>query len=184
MKGSLKSIDGARKKRKSVESEVTKLALQVNDLEESLAKSNAQMKELMRANNAASLLLATMEQFLDERFEGWDGGKREVFKEKAVLLAERQELMISLSKALEVDEREVAAERLFGISRQLGSEGQDIPVVISSFVKTRNFDRALELISFTRTTKIQIAPEYAELFKQLEDRVDKLRKEYEEAKES
>lgn len=173
--GSLKSIKGARSKRASLETKVAELEKLVSRLvahyDAQVNRIRESIQELTRANNASSLVVATFEAWLDEKHPGWDDGKREAMREKAVLLAERQALVLGIQKGESNEQRAKAAERLLAVCREVGTESTDVPVVVSAFVKNRDAERALEVIRFARKTGVEIAPEYAALFKELEDKV-------------
>lgn len=177
-KGSLKSIAGARRKRANLEARVEGLEASLERIvkiyDGQLATAAQRIRDLTRASNAASVVVSTMEEFLDERYPNWDGGKREEFRERSRLLQERQAIIEELATDLEDGAREEKAERLFTVSRHLGTEGHDVPGVVGAFIKTRNGARAAEIVKFARETEIEIHPAYAKIFDELVARVEEV----------
>lgn len=171
----LKSIEGARRKKKSVEQRLDEMRAALEEHAKWVSAQMEQMRQrvnaLTQANNAVSVLAACVEEHLDETAAGWDGGKRTAIQERAELLNSRRDLIMRLQMpGISNEEREAFAETLFGLARRLDTEALDVPIVASVFVKTRNINRALQIVNYARQQDLQMSPEYTKLFSELEAR--------------
>jgi len=180
--GSLRSIKVARKKKKDFEAEVREglksASEQIQRINEHLAKIFSTLKEVVNANNAASLITASVERFLDGKHPGWDDGIRDDILRRRNLLAERKALHAEAVAQMKPDaeipcspqtvlfrsERRVElADRLWEVGKELGTEVQDGAISVSLLLKSKLPERAdariKELRGMTRETTPEISPE-------------------------
>jgi len=183
-KGSLRSIKGARQKKKTFEAEVTQ-ALKVADarmkhVEEGLSKAFGALNSLMGASNAASLLTAAVETWLDKEHPGWDDGMRAELKRKQTLAVERKAILQAAARPRTPEEppeeRAKMAERLLELSKELDSEVQDGTIAISLFLQAKNPDRAAWVLAELRKMEDKIPAQLKEVFEKLEARISEVQK--------
>lgn len=129
--------------------ELGALRAEVRDLRESL-------RQLVRANNAAAIVVNCVETHLDKVAPGWDEGERERATKRAALLAERAGLAGLFqrvpAKADDADRaaRVEAAHRLWEVAKELGTDAVDCAMVLALLVQSRNLTAAREFLETVR----------------------------------
>ena len=173
---SLRSIEGKRTKKRNLELEVAQLRERLDAKDEAIDKLSRQLAEVVRAVNASSIVVNCFETFLDEKHPGWDGGNREAIARRSDLLKERKRIALAVATELEPEKRVELSERLFTISREVGTEAVDIPLVVANFVKARDLVRAKQIVTYAREAKVELEEVHVRNFEQLERRIGELEK--------
>jgi hypothetical protein len=184
-------LEGTR--RRQLSEDVEKLKPVVKKLEEFAAGASAELhrliqrvdtmvrtvKELVTANNSASIVVNCVETHLDETAPGWDKGVREQTERRAALLRERAEIAARAQRRSREDEdrdgRRADAARLWEISRELGSEGTDVPLVLSLYLQARDPDAALAFVAEVKDAGLAVDGDLADVMRQLTARIEELR---------
>ena len=122
--------------------EITKIATKVEVMFTKLG-------ELVRSTNSASMTIACVEQFLDAKFKGWNRGARRAvelkakgLEDRAALLREAQETQRNGNSA----QLSNVAHRLWDLAKKLGTEKQDVAVVVAFYLKARDLRHAADLL--------------------------------------
>jgi uncharacterized protein YoxC len=152
-------------------------------LEGKLANAFATLKEVVNSTNAANVLLSSIERHLDETIgEDWDHGVRKEVEARAELLKARRDLMArsQRSKELGNEERNDLARELWRVAKELGTVAQDVAMVISLYLQTREIDRALDVVEeLAAMEDVSLDPQVAEVIQQLIDRCADIAKDQE-----
>lgn len=152
-------------------------------LEGKIANAFATLKEVVNSTNAANVLLSSIERHLDETIgEDWDHGVRKEVEARAELLKERRALVArsQRSKDLENDARNELARELWRVAKELGTVAQDVAMVISLYLQSREVDRALDVVEeLSEMEDVTIDPQVATIIQQLVDRCAAIAKEQE-----
>jgi hypothetical protein len=185
-KGSLRAIKGARQKKKSFEEEVREKQktqeARLNHVEHGLDNVFKAMNSLMTASNATTLLVASVETFLDKKHPGWDEGAREALKRKQDLMVERKGLHQVAARPRtaegdDLEERRKTGERLWEIARELGSEIQDGTLAISLLLQAKEPQRAAEVLAAIEAAGAEKIPEQIRpIFVKLKERIAEVQK--------
>jgi hypothetical protein len=167
---------GRGAKRKAFEAEVVQ---ELRDLREALGTHRSTIEELVRASNATSLVVGAAERFLDKQFPGWDDGARAAVEKRATLLRERATLARQIQQFAHSEEGDAAAVkaalRIWEVSKELGAEAVDVPLVLSVLIRVRDLATAAAFLDEIRASEIKLEGEVAELVTKLEERLVVLR---------
>ena len=180
-RGSLRSIKGARQKKRTFEEEVRASVAQVSaNLETTEARFAKTMQQVANAININSAVMTAVESFLDKSSPGWDGGIREKMKRHREMMAERDTAYhaAEAQRAPEEDPavRKNLAERLTQISRELGTEVQDGAIAMSLYLQAGEPECAEKVLAELRASGKEIPPALNEIFVKLEERVAEVKK--------
>lgn len=167
--GSLKTIQGQRKKRRSIErkfeelaSEFEKFRVYAASLEEKLARYHVTLREIVNSVNTSNVLLSSVERFLDETHgEDWDDGVRKAVEHQAEIL-KRRKVLIDQSKStkeLTDEERTCLGRDFLDIAREAGTRSQDVGMIIALFLQSREVNLALDVVEEIRRDEVTLSPE-------------------------
>lgn len=173
---------GRRAKLEAAVKELEKLPPKLEALEQNFYRETERtnglvrtVQQLTRASNAAALVVNTMETWLDENHPGWDGGAREAAERKAELLKQRASLAKSAnSKDIKPEEKVELAEQLWEISKELGSEIVDVPMILSLYLQARNAGKARKFVLMIREMDLELPKDTEDVVSQLEARLEEL----------
>lgn len=177
-KGTLKSLTGRGTVKKTLDRRVDaleasndKLLRQVVLLESKLGDAFRSLKELVNANNATSILLSSVERFLDGKFgDDWDAGVRKEAEARASLLRRRNEIMVRTrdgGKDLDIKERNDLARELWKIARELDIRGDDTAAVVALHLQNGDVDSSIDIVDEIRRDKVVITEEVKGILGQL-----------------
>lgn len=162
-----------QKKVEELEGEIAAGKANAFTLETKLSQQHATVRQLVEASNAASILLSSVERFLDREYgDDWDEGIRKETEARAALLKRRKDIIIESHKAKEMtpEHRCDLAAELWEISTELQTKGADVAMVISLYLQSREVNAALDVVEVIHREKVQLAPEVAQVVQQLVDR--------------
>lgn len=125
----------------------------IDHLEEQLVKFKDVMPKLIRANNAASMLLGCMERFLDKKYPGWDDGVRQQVQQQAenareldrikqTLLAEREGKIDPLTS----EQLTELGQKLWGLAGRMGIEPLVGCDAVAILLKANNVEGAQRIL--------------------------------------
>jgi hypothetical protein len=148
-----------------------------------VANAFATLKEVVNSLNSSNVLLSSIERHLDETAgEDWDHGVRREVEARAELLKRRRELMTASKKGkeLENEARNEIAREFWGVAKELGTVAQDVAMVISLYLQSREVDRALDVVEeLSEMEGVDLDPQVAQVIQQLIDRCAAIAKEEE-----
>lgn len=174
----IRSLKVARERWKRLDAlvaEVTDLRTNFVELSGRLDQVVKTLRELARANNAASIVLNCIERHLDDTSPNWDDGVRERVEVRANLLKERAELVrVSTESNLSSADRVKVGKRMLEISKELGSEAVDVPTVLANYLKARDLDASREFVEEVRSSGLKLSDQVEEVLTQLENRIREL----------
>lgn len=179
-KGSLRAIEGARKTKKDRDEQHRQFVAMVEKrfamFETELANTKSVIKELVVANNAASAVINAFEQFLDEKFPGWDEGKRKAISRKADLIQMRRGYYQKAARKdlTDADLLELAGD-LWKVANELETRGEDVAIVVSLYLKANAIDCALDRIEEVETSGVELTDKVKVMVQSLKDRVSEIR---------
>lgn len=133
------------------------------------------VSDLTRANNAASMLMSCVERYMDETAPGWDKGFREEVEKRKNLLKERRDVYAFIEDwKANVDATPEGglslAKDLWKISKELGTEIQDVATVSWLALKCSDPDFSLSALVEARTTGKLKDPKLIDLLKTFEEK--------------
>jgi uncharacterized protein YoxC len=164
----------------AVPKELEELRQYAAHLEGKLANYVTTLKEVVASVNATNVLLSCVERHLDDTVgEDWDKGVRKEVEARAALLKKRKDYVVrsQKSKALEPEERVALAGELWDVAKKLGTETQDVAMVISLYLQSREVNRALDVVEEIAGMDLKLDPQVAAVIQQLVDRCGALAKE-------
>jgi len=181
--GSLRAIKVARDKKKKREADLegkVKLMEEVlNNQGRAMERMRQLTQELVNASNASSVLLSSIERWMDENHTGWDEGIRKDLQRKSDLIREAKQIRALISTAPPTaeggptpEERGKTAEHLWEISKELGGVTlQDGPLVISLLLQSKRVDAAKAVLAEYRALHTEIPPQLEAVLRRLDERV-------------
>jgi len=191
-KAELHALKAARDRRKELEelkAQVQKNTQHLADLDQNFRALHTQfvhykgtVKHLIQASNAASVVVSTMERFLDKEFAGWDEGARADMEKRSAGLQERAALADETRRKETTAERRVEiAGRLWELAQELGTEAVDVALILSIYLQARALEEAIAFVAKVREVNTELDKETEEVLVQLEGRIDQLRAEMKRA---
>jgi hypothetical protein len=144
----------------------------------------ATIKQLVSANNAASMVINCMESWFDSKHKGWDEGAREKAEKKTKLLKERASIasIVHQNKETDIEKLNKLADRMLEIATELETDVIDLPMILSIYLKSKNIDKAETLIAKVRDCKLKLPKDTEFLVGKLEDEIKKCRNHDKESK--
>lgn len=183
-KGSLRAIKDARTKKRTAEerreAEFGALAGRVTALEQKVDSVRKILQDLVSASNASSLLLSSVERWLDVKHPGWDEGIRADLERRAGLLAEQKQLHMFAGVPVEAEggptreERGKAGARLWEVAKEVGSTLQDGPLSVSLLLQGRDAAGARAVLAEYRGLHPEVPPQLDAVLRKLEERSAKV----------
>ena len=151
-------------------------------IEGKVANAFATLKEVVNSVNSTNVLLSCVERHLDDTVgEDWDNGVRKEVEARAELLKRRKDLTVrsQRSKKLENPERNEIAADLWGVAKEVGTVAQDVAMVISLYLQSREINAALDVVEELAAMELELDPQVAGIIQQLVDRCAAIAKEQE-----
>lgn len=170
-----KRVDELEKNKVQLESHIK--TLETNFASET-ERTNALVttsNQLLSANNAAYIVINCFERWLDDNHPKWDDGYRKDAEKRSDLLKERAGIAAVVNERGETNPAILnqLAERLIIISKDVGTYADDIPMIMSIYMKSRNIERAEALLNDVRSSKMEISKQTDFLLTKLEDELKK-----------
>lgn len=174
----IRSLKAARERWKRLDAlvaEVTDLRTNFVELTNRVEQMANTLRELTRANNAASVVLSCVERHLDETSSGWDDGARAEVEMRAKLLRERAELVRAANVPnLSSKDRVKLGRRMWEVAKELGTEAVDVPSVLATYLQARDLDASKSFVDEVRSSGLRISSEVEEILVRLEKRIEEL----------
>ena len=171
-KGQMHSIAGKLKEKQEFQARVE---AGIKDHEERLVRVEVAYRELVRANNSATVLLAAIESFLDnEHGKGWDDGIRDEVKKRTELAVKlKQAYVTAAKKDIRPHERVQLAEEIDEVSTELGLFDQHALMILHQYSKADRRDRIAKTVDRIEKEKVKVSPELGALINQYKDMMAK-----------